>query len=104
MGGIEGRGTSRGPLGVDDAGADAATGHDAPEAIRVVIAAITAGIDYSIHGGIDWIVQRLSRQFGALKVFVAGGDADLLINLDCQPELAGSFLTLEGIRIASGVA
>jgi type III pantothenate kinase len=63
------------------------------------VSAIKAGIGYAIHGGIDWIVQRLSRQFGTPKVFLAGGDAELLLDLDCQPELAGPFLTLEGIRL-----
>jgi hypothetical protein len=47
------------------------------------------------------MVRRLSQQFGSPRVFAAGGDAPLLANLECRPEMAGPFLTLEGIRLAA---
>ncbi len=62
------------------------------------IDAINAGLHFAVHGGINAIIERLAQSFGQLKVFIAGGDAPLLKKLDCRPEMAGPFLTLEGIR------
>jgi type III pantothenate kinase len=64
-------------------------------------AAITAGISYVIAGGIDRIVRKLTEAFGEPRVILAGGDSKLLLNLECWPDNAGPYLTLEGIRIAS---
>lgn len=63
--------------------------------------AIDAGIVHVIQGGIGRIVSRYTKSFGMPRVFVAGGDADLLANLAFEAEMAGPFLTLEGIRIAA---
>ena len=65
------------------------------------IAAISAGITHTILGGVERIVQRMIKSAGPARVFLAGGDAELLQNLDCHPELVGSSLTLEGIRLAA---
>ncbi len=64
-------------------------------------AAIEAGIDHAIRGGIERIVARYTSMLGKPRVVVAGGDANLLANLNCEFEMAGPFLTLEGIRIAA---
>lgn len=65
------------------------------------IAAISAGITHSILGGVERIVRRMTKGVGQARIFLAGGDAELLRDLDCQPEVVGPFLTLEGIRIAA---
>lgn len=64
-------------------------------------AAIMAGIAYVIQGGIDRIVRKLTDIFGEPRVILAGGDSKLLVNLECWPDNAGPYLTLEGLRIAS---
>jgi len=65
------------------------------------VAAITAGISYAIQGGIDRMVKKLTEEFGELRIMVAGGDSKLLVELECWPDQAGAYLTLEGIRIAA---
>ena len=65
------------------------------------IAAIEAGIGHAIRGGIERMITRYASTFGKPRVFVAGGDAHLLATLDYEHELAGPFLTLEGICIAA---
>jgi len=61
--------------------------------------AIEAGIAHAVHGGIDRLVRNLRIQAGPARVFLAGGDAHLLTNLECQPEVVGPYLTLEGMRL-----
>lgn len=65
------------------------------------VAAIEAGIAHSIVGGVERIVARYAEAFGKPRIFIAGGDADLLAGISGSPEIAGPFLTLEGIRIAA---
>ncbi len=65
------------------------------------VEAITAGIYHALCGGIDRLVHRLRQEQPSAHVFLAGGDADRLHNLECRPEWVGSALTLEGIRIAA---
>ncbi|MCE9529672.1 MAG: type III pantothenate kinase [Planctomycetes bacterium] len=62
-------------------------------------AAITAGIVYTLRGGVEQIVKKFREQVGSARVYLAGGDAELLVNLDCEPEMIGPYLTLEGIRL-----
>jgi type III pantothenate kinase len=64
-------------------------------------AAINAGVASAVAGGIDRAVRRLSQGLGPTRVFLAGGDAERLTDLDCRPEVAGPYLTLEGIRITA---
>jgi type III pantothenate kinase len=65
------------------------------------IAAMTAGIGWAIRGGVEALIEQMSRQFDKPRVFLGGGDAALLAGLACRPELVGPFLTLEGIRLAA---
>jgi type III pantothenate kinase len=65
------------------------------------VGAIQAGIFYAIRGGVERIIARYAELVGPLRIFVAGGDAELLADLPGQPTLVGPFLTLEGIRIAA---
>jgi type III pantothenate kinase len=65
------------------------------------VAAINAGVASAIAGGIDRAVRRLSQGYGPTRVYLGGGDAERLTNLDCRPEVAGPYLTLEGIRITA---
>jgi type III pantothenate kinase len=66
-------------------------GKDTSEAIR-------AGIYYTVCGGIDRIVERMSEHCGGARVFLAGGHTELLMDLRCRPQRLGAFVALEGIR------
>jgi type III pantothenate kinase len=76
-------------------------GADAPLPGTNTIAAIEAGIGNAIRGGVLRIVDRYAESFGKPRVYIAGGDAELLADLKSEAEMAGPFLTLEGIRIAA---
>lgn len=65
------------------------------------VAAIDAGVGNAIRGGIERIVTAYRERFGPPRVFIAGGDAELLTNLNFEAEMAGPFLTLEGIQITA---
>lgn len=64
-------------------------------------AAISAGIAAAVAGGIDRAVAKLVQRFGPARIHLAGGDAERLKDLDCRPEFAGPYLTLEGLRRAA---
>jgi type III pantothenate kinase len=65
------------------------------------IAAMKSGISNAIHGGVERMVRRLGELHGKPHVFIAGGDADLLADLDLEAEIVGPFLTLDGLRLAA---
>lgn len=65
------------------------------------VEAIDAGITHAIRGGVERMIARYAKSFGPPHVFIAGGDAERLIDLNCQTEMAGPYLTLEGIRIVT---
>jgi type III pantothenate kinase len=64
-------------------------------------AAINGGIANAVAGGIERIVHELLERFGPARVYLAGGDAELLSSLEFRAEFAGPYLTLEGIRITA---
>jgi type III pantothenate kinase len=64
------------------------------------VAAISAGIVHTIQGGVDRIVRTLSESLGEPRIILTGGNSRLLVNLECWPDNAGPYLTLEGIRLS----
>ena len=67
---------------------------------RNTAGAIGCGISDAIKGGIGRLVNAMP--FAGHRIFLAGGDAELLAaDLDFEFELAGPYLTLEGIQIAA---
>ncbi len=63
--------------------------------------AIANGIMRMMQGGIDRIVDDYRTGAGAVRVFLAGGDAQQFTQLRCSPEFRGEYLTLEGLRIVA---
>jgi type III pantothenate kinase len=64
---------------------------------RDTAAAITAGVNAAVAGGID----RLVEQYGSARTFFTGGSTSLLAQLRCRPEDAGPYLALDGIRLTA---
>jgi type III pantothenate kinase len=66
------------------------------------IAAMEAGIFWSVAGGIEKLIEQISRELrGPPRVFLTGGDAPLLRTvLQSDVELWPS-MTLEGIRLSA---
>jgi type III pantothenate kinase len=64
-------------------------------------AAINAGIANAVAGGIERIVRQFIERYGPARVYLAGGDAELLKDLEFRAEIVGPYFTLEGIRIAA---
>ncbi len=62
-------------------------------------AAIACGITGAIVGGIEWLVKGMSLD--RPRIFLAGGDVELLRDLSFEAEMAGPYLTLEGIRLTA---
>jgi type III pantothenate kinase len=62
-------------------------------------AAIACGISNAIVGGVERLVKEMSVDHP--RVFLAGGDVELLRDLSFEAEMAGPYLTLDGIRLAA---
>jgi type III pantothenate kinase len=61
-------------------------------------AAIQAGIYHAVCGGIDRLVEKMVAGRDGVRLFFAGGSAELVSGLRCRPEVVGPTLTLDGIR------
>jgi type III pantothenate kinase len=61
--------------------------------------AIACGISKAIVGGVERLIRGL--RVDNPRIFVAGGDVELLRDLSFEAEMAGPYLTLDGIRLAA---